>query len=87
MNMHNMGARKKSGVLASNLKKLERLLRKTAKEDEDAIDYKKLMRTENKVERLKRKKEEQANMDRRERIEREIISTDPSKYLTALTEE
>ena len=85
--MHNVGARRKSGVLASNLKRLERLLRKAAKEDDDAIDYKRLVRTENKVERLKRKQAEQANMDRRERIEREIISTDPSKYLNALTEE
>ena len=61
------------------------MLRKTAKEDEDAIDYQKLMRTENKVERLKRKKAEQANMDRREKIEREIICTDPADYLNQLT--
>ena len=39
------------------------------------------MRTENRVERLRRKKEEQANMNKRERIEYEIIKTDPTKYL------
>ena len=80
------GAGRKRNVLASNYARLERLLRKTAKEDDDQIDYKKLMRRETKVERLQRQREEKAQMNQREKIERDIICTDPADYLNKLTE-
>ena len=83
---HTVGGTRKHSVLASNYARLERLLRKTAKEDEDLVDYKKLMRTETQIERLKRKKEEKDGMDQRERIERDIICTDPSEYVNKVTE-
>ena len=56
------------------------------KEDDDQIDYKKLMRKETKVERLQRQREEKAQMNQREKIERDIICTDPADYLNKLTE-
>ena len=62
------------------------MLHKTTKETESTIDYNKLLRTENKVDRLIRKKKEIENMNPREKIEMEIISTDPINYTNVMTE-
>ena len=62
------------------------MLHKTTKETESATNYNKILRTESKVDRLIRKKKEIANMNPREKIEMEIISTDPKNYTNVMTE-
>jgi len=61
-------------VLMRNILKLEDLLRWTAKEENPAPDFSRLLRKESKTEKVKRLKEEAKKVSTFEQDEREIIA-------------
>ena len=77
---------KKLGKLTMNALQLEELLHKCTNEEEKKMDYNKLVRGENKVNRFVRKKEEALKEDSLDKIEKEIISNDVTKMIMKIKE-